>query len=47
METAFLRFGGEVDKDQYNFAGLGAVGMEFREKAFRTSGLEYEHRFSI
>lgn len=26
METAFLGFGGDVDRDQYNFAGLGAVG---------------------
>lgn len=25
-ETAFLKFGGDVKKDQYNFAGLGATG---------------------
>ena len=25
-ETAFLKFGGDVKKEQYNFAGLGAVG---------------------
>ena len=26
METGFLRFGGDVKKEQYNFAGLGATG---------------------
>lgn len=26
LETGFLRFGGDVKKEQYNFAGLGAVG---------------------
>lgn len=26
METGFLKFGGDVKKDQYNFAGIGAVG---------------------
>ncbi|MCL2265598.1 MAG: glucosaminidase domain-containing protein [Treponema sp.] len=26
LETGFLRFGGDVKSDQYNFAGLGAVG---------------------
>lgn len=26
METGFLKFGGDVKKEQYNFAGLGAVG---------------------
>ena len=45
METAFLRFGGDVDKDQYNFAGLGAVGNGVQGE--RISGLEYERRFSI
>ena len=34
METAFLRFGGEVDKDQYNFAGLGAVGNGVQGESF-------------
>jgi len=26
LETGFLRFGGDVKPDQYNFAGMGAVG---------------------
>lgn len=26
METGFLKFGGDVKKDQYNFAGIGAIG---------------------
>ena len=26
LETGFLRFGGDVKPEQYNFAGLGAVG---------------------
>lgn len=26
LETGFLKFGGDVEKDQYNFAGLGATG---------------------
>lgn len=26
METGFLKFGGDVKKEQYNFAGLGATG---------------------
>ena len=34
-----------VDKDQYNFAGLGAVGNGVQGE--RISGLEYERRFSI
>ena len=34
METAFLRFGGDVDKDQYNFAGLGAVGNGVKGESF-------------
>src|SRR5699024_7060371 len=34
METAFLRFGGEVDKDQYNFSGLGAVGNGVQGESF-------------
>ena len=35
METAFLRFGGDVDKDQYNFAGLGAVGNGVQGESFK------------
>ena len=30
METGFLKFGGDVKKEQYNFAGLGAVRKELR-----------------
>ena len=26
LETGFLKFGGDVKPDQYNFAGLGATG---------------------
>jgi len=26
LETGFLRFGGDVKPEQYNFAGLGAIG---------------------
>lgn len=34
LETGFLKFGGDVDKNQYNFAGLGAVGNGVKGESF-------------
>lgn len=34
LETGFLKFGGDVDKDQYNFAGLGATGNGAKGESF-------------
>lgn len=34
LETAFLKFGGNVDKEQYNFAGLGATGGGVKGESF-------------
>lgn len=34
LETGFLKFGGDVGKDQYNFAGLGAVGNGAKGESF-------------
>lgn len=36
METAFLKFGGDVKKEQYNFAGIGAVGNGAEGASFKT-----------
>ena len=36
LETGFLKFGGDVDKDQYNFAGLGATGNGVHGESFPT-----------
>lgn len=47
METAFLGFGGDVDRDQYNFAGLGAVGNGEPGESFPESEQGSGHRFSI
>lgn len=33
-ETGFLKFGGDVDKNQYNFAGLGATGNGAKGESF-------------
>lgn len=32
LETGFLKFGGDVKPDQYNFAGMGATGGTSGEK---------------
>ena len=36
METGFLRFGGDVKKEQYNFAGLGATGNGASGNGFKS-----------
>lgn len=36
LETGFLRFGGDVKKEQYNFAGLGATGGGVSGASFDT-----------
>lgn len=35
-ETAFLKFGGDVKKEQYNFAGIGATGGGASGASFRS-----------
>ena len=47
METGFLKFGGDVKKDQYNFAGIGAIGGDHQEQNLILFGLESELMFSI
>ena len=36
METGFFRFGGDVKKEQYNFAGLGATGNGASGNGFKS-----------
>ena len=36
LETGFLKFGGDVKKEQYNFAGIGATGGGVPGHSFRT-----------
>lgn len=36
LETGFLRFGGDVKKEQFNFAGIGAVGGGASGATFKT-----------
>lgn len=47
LETGFLRFGGDVKKEQYNFAGLGATGGGVPGNSFRALESEFEHIFNI
>ena len=35
-ETGFLRYGGDVERSQYNFAGLGATGNGAKGNSFAT-----------
>ena len=36
LVTGFLRFGGDVNKEQFNFAGIGAVGGGASGATFKT-----------
>ena len=36
LETGFLKFGGDVKKEQYNFAGIGATGGSVPGHSFST-----------
>ena len=47
-ESAWLKFGGIVKIEQFNFAGLGALdGNRGRQQVFRTLEPEFGHRSSI
>jgi hypothetical protein len=35
LETGFLKFGGDVDPDQYNYCGLGATGNGVKGLSFK------------